>query len=73
MDNFTSQPVGRSVLFLNDFGREHLGFLNRISAESPKVVRGLASLIYNVDKSEGFSKASELFQAWVSSLKAQTS
>jgi len=72
MDNFTSQPVGRSVLYLNDFGREHLGFLNRLSNEDPRIVRGLASLIYNVNKEDGFEAASQLFKGWVARLKDES-
>lgn len=72
MDNFTSQPVGRSVLYLNDFGREHLGFLNRIADQDPRIVRGLASLIYNVNKEDGFEFACELFGAWIARLKDES-
>ena len=72
MDNFTSQPVGRSVLYLNDFGREHLGFLNRLSNEDPCIVNSLAGLIYYVNKEDGFEFACELFGAWIARLKDES-
>ena len=49
MDNFFGQPVGRSVLYLNDFHNgKHLDELNKFSAVIPKDVMGMASLLANI-------------------------
>ncbi len=48
MDNFFGQPVGRAVLYLNDFhsgGR--LDALNRAAFYIPDDVKGMASLLIN--------------------------
>ena len=48
MDNFFGQPVGRAVLYLNDFhsgGR--LDALNRAAFYIPDDVKGMASLLSN--------------------------
>ena len=46
MDNFFEQPVGRAVLFLNDFhhGR-YLSELNRAARLVPSDVKGMASMV----------------------------
>ena len=49
MDNFFGQPVGRAVLYLNDFHNgKHLAELNKFSAVIPKDVMGMASLLANI-------------------------
>ena len=46
MDNFFGQPVGRAVLFLNDFHNgKNLAVLNRAARLVPKDVKGFASLL----------------------------
>ena len=46
MTNFFSQPVGRAVLFLNDFHfGKNLAVLNRAARLVPKDVKGFASLL----------------------------
>ena len=46
MDNFFGQPVGRAVLFLNDFHfGKRLNDLNRCARLVPKDVKGFASLL----------------------------
>ena len=46
MTNFFSQPVGRAVLFLNDFHYgKNLAVLNRAARLVPKDVKGFASLL----------------------------
>lgn len=46
MTNFFAQPVGRSVLFLNDFHfGKNLAVLNRAARLVPKDVKGFASLL----------------------------
>ena len=46
MDNFFGQPVGRAVLFLNDFHfGANLNKLNRAARLVPKDVKGFASLL----------------------------
>ena len=46
MDNFFGQPVGRAVLFLNDFHfGSRLNDLNRCARLVPKDVKGFASLL----------------------------
>lgn len=48
MDNFFGQPVGRAVLFLNDFHHgKHLNDLNRCARLVPEDVKGFASLLSN--------------------------
>ena len=48
MDNFFGQPVGRAVLYLNDFhfGR-NLSVLNQAARLVPDDVKGFASLVAN--------------------------
>jgi hypothetical protein len=46
MDNFFGQPVGRAVLFLNDFHNgKNLDVLNRAARLVPSDVKGFASLL----------------------------
>ena len=46
MDNFFGQPVGRAVLFLNDFHNgKNLDVLNRAARLVPSDVQGFASLL----------------------------
>ena len=46
MTNFFAQPVGRAVLFLNDFHYgKNLAVLNRAARLVPKDVKGFASLL----------------------------
>lgn len=46
MDNFFKQPVGRAVLYLNDFHNgKFLSELNRISGIIPDDVKGMASIV----------------------------
>ena len=46
MNNFFGQPVGRAVLFLNDFHNgKNLDVLNRAARLVPKDVKGFASLL----------------------------
>ena len=46
MDNFFGQPVGRAVLFLNDFHNgKNLVVLNRAARLVPNDVKGFASLL----------------------------
>tara|TARA_R100001510_G_scaffold47908_1_gene45416 strand:+ start:162 stop:467 length:306 start_codon:yes stop_codon:yes gene_type:complete len=48
-DNFFAQPVGRAVLFLNEFHHgKFLNELNRAARLCPKDVQGMASMIANV-------------------------
>ena len=46
MDNFFGQPVGRAVLFLNDFHfGARLNNLNRCARLVPKDMKGFASIL----------------------------
>ena len=46
MTNFFAQPVGRAVMFLNDFHNgKNLNVLNRAAGLVPKDVKGFASLV----------------------------
>ena len=46
MDNFFGQPVGRAVLFLNDFHfGSRLNDLNRCARLVPRDVKGFASVL----------------------------
>ena len=46
MDNFFKQPVGRAVLFLNDFHHgKYLPELNRAARLVPSDVKGMASMV----------------------------
>ena len=46
MDNFFGQPVGRAVLFLNDFHHgKRLNDLNRCARLVPRDVKGFASVL----------------------------
>jgi hypothetical protein len=48
-DNFFGQPVGRAVLYLNDFHfGKNLAVLNRAARLVPNDVKGFASLLSNV-------------------------
>jgi len=48
-DNFFGQPVGRAVLYLNDFHNgKFLKVLNRAARLVPNDVKGFASLLSNV-------------------------
>jgi len=48
-DNFFGQPVGRAVLYLNDFHNgKFLKVLNRAAGLVPNDVKGFASLLSNV-------------------------
>ena len=47
-DNFFGQPVGRAVLYLNDFHNgKNLVVLNRAARLVPNDVKGFASLLSN--------------------------
>jgi hypothetical protein len=47
-DNFFSQPVGRAVLYLNDFHHgKYLSDLNRYARIIPDDVKGMASIVAN--------------------------
>lgn len=47
-DNFFGQPVGRAVLYLNDFHfGKNLAVLNRAARLVPNDVKGFASLLSN--------------------------
>ena len=53
MDNFFGQPVGRAVLYLNDFHfGEHLDDLNRCARLVPKDVKGMASVLSGVPQAD---------------------
>ena len=48
MDNFFGQPVGRAVLYLNDFhSGSRLDALNRAAFYIPDDVKGMASMLIN--------------------------
>jgi hypothetical protein len=65
MNSFKQQPVGRSVLYLNDFHYgKHLGLLNRVSFRSPDEVTRLAEFIYDVEQNSGRAKAAKLLRTW---------
>ena len=53
MNNFFSQPVGRSVLYLNDFHNgKFLDELNRAARLVPSDVKGMASLVSMADDAD---------------------
>ena len=53
MDNFFGQPVGRAVLYLNDFHfGKHLDDLNRCARLVPKAVKGMASVLSGVPQAD---------------------
>lgn len=53
MDNFFGQPVGRAVLYLNDFHfGKHLDDLNRCARLVPKDVKGMASVLSGVPQAD---------------------
>ena len=57
-DNFFSQPVGRAVLFLNDFHfGANLSKLNRAARLVPKDVKGFASIVSMMSTDEFESNA----------------
>lgn len=65
MNSFKQQPVGRSVLYLNDFHYgKHLGFLNRVSYHEPDEVTDLATFIYDVEQNSGRKAAAKLLRTW---------
>ena len=57
-DNFFSQPVGRAVLYLNDFHfGANLSKLNRAARLVPKDVKGFASIVSMMSTHEVESNA----------------
>ena len=57
-DNFFSQPVGRAVLFLNDFHfGANLSKLNRAARLVPKDVKGFATIVSMMSTHEVESNA----------------
>jgi len=51
--NFFSQPVGRAVLYLNDFHfGKRLNDLNRCARLVPKDVKGMASILSNTPQAD---------------------
>lgn len=52
-DNFFGQPVGRAVLYLNDFHNgKFLKVLNRAARLVPNDVKGMASVLSNLPQAD---------------------
>jgi len=55
-DNFFGQPVGRAVLYLNDFHNgKRLNDLNRCARLVPKDVKGMASILSNTPQADSYT------------------
>ena len=55
-DNFFGQPVGRAVLYLNDFhSGKRLNDLNRCARLVPDDVKGMASILSNVPQADTYT------------------
>ena len=66
-NNFFEQPVGRAVMFLNDFHfGKHLNDLNRCARLVPKDVKGMASLLAGIPQADAdtASMAIEELNKW---------
>ena len=73
-DNFFAQPVGRAVLFLNDFHNgKFLTRLNRAARLCPKDVQGMASMVANTPETtpQTVELVVDLLNKWANEAEAQ--
>ena len=73
-DNFFAQPVGRAVLFLNEFHHgKFLNTINRAARLCPKDVQGMASMVANTPETtpQTVELVVDLLNKWANQAEAE--